>query len=42
MGELSSETFTYYRVISGYIVDGGCRDDDFSLKIGFRVWCGYR
>ncbi len=40
MGELSSETFTY-RGVRGYIVDGGCRDSAFILKIGFRVWCRY-
>jgi regulator of RNase E activity RraA len=40
MGELSSETFTY-RGVRGYIVDGGCRDSAFILRIGFRVWCRY-
>jgi regulator of RNase E activity RraA len=40
MGELSSETFTL-RGVRGYIVDGGCRDSGFILKIGFRVWCRY-
>jgi regulator of RNase E activity RraA len=40
MGELSSETLTY-RGVRGYIVDGGCRDSSFILKIGFRVWCRY-
>jgi regulator of RNase E activity RraA len=40
MGELSSETLKY-RGIRGYIVDGGCRDSDFILKLGFRVWCRY-
>jgi regulator of RNase E activity RraA len=40
MGELSSETFTH-RGVRGYIVDGGCRDSSFILKIGFRVWCRY-
>lgn len=40
MGELSSETFTR-RGVRGYIVDGGCRDSGFILKIGFRVWCRY-
>ena len=40
MGELSSETFSY-RGVRGYIVDGGCRDSGFILKIGFRVWCRY-
>lgn len=40
MGELSSETFML-RGIRGYIVDGGCRDSSFILRIGFRVWCRY-
>jgi regulator of RNase E activity RraA len=40
MGELSSETFTC-RGVRGYIVDGGCRDSSFILKIGFPVWCRY-
>jgi regulator of RNase E activity RraA len=40
MGELSSETLTY-RGIRGYVVDGGCRDSDFILQLGFRVWCRY-
>jgi regulator of RNase E activity RraA len=40
MGELSSETFTY-RGVRGYIVDGGCRDSAFILRMGFRVWCRY-
>ena len=40
MGELSSETFIY-RGVRGYLVDGGCRDSGFILKIGFRVWCRY-
>jgi 4-hydroxy-4-methyl-2-oxoglutarate aldolase len=40
MGELSSETFQL-RKIRGYIVDGGCRDSDFILRIGFRVFCRY-
>ena len=40
MGELSSETFAH-RGVRGYIVDGGCRDSGYILKIGFRVWCRY-
>jgi len=40
MGELSSETLTY-RKVRGYIVDGGCRDSEFILNIGFRVFCRY-
>ena len=30
-----------FRGVRGYIVDGGCRDSDFILKIGFRVFCRY-
>lgn len=40
MGELSSETLLL-RGIRGYIVDGGCRDSDFILRNGFRVFCKY-
>lgn len=40
MSELSSETLTL-RGVRGYLVDGGCRDSHFILKIGFRVWCRY-
>ena len=40
MGELSSETMNY-RGIRGYVVDGGCRDTDFILNLGFRVFCRY-
>ena len=40
MGELSSETLNLRRV-RGYIVDGGCRDSEFILRIGFRVFCRY-
>ena len=40
MGELSAETLQF-RGVRGYIVDGGCRDSDFILKIGFRVFCRY-
>jgi regulator of RNase E activity RraA len=40
MGELSAETLSL-RKVRGYIVDGGCRDSDFILKIGFPVWCRY-
>jgi regulator of RNase E activity RraA len=40
MGELSAETLQF-RGIQGYIVDGGCRDTDFILKIGFPVFCRY-
>jgi len=40
MGELSSETLNF-RGIRGYVVEGGCRDADFILKLGFRVFCRY-
>ena len=40
MGELSSETLTYKKV-TGYIVDGGCRDSASIAKIGFPVFCKY-
>ncbi len=40
MGELSAETL-HLRGVRGYIVDGGCRDSDSILKIGFRVFCRY-
>jgi len=40
MGELSAETLML-RGVRGYVVDGGCRDSDFVLKIGFRVFCRY-
>ena len=25
----------------GYVVDGGCRDTDFILKLGFPVFCSF-
>ncbi len=40
MGELSAETLTLKKV-RGYIVDGGCRDSAFILKLGFPVFCKY-
>lgn len=40
MGELSAETLTF-KGITGYIVDGGCRDSAFIDKIGFPVYCSY-
>jgi regulator of RNase E activity RraA len=40
MGELSSETLQH-RGVRGYVVDGGTRDSEFILKIGFRVFCRY-
>ena len=40
MGELSAETLKF-RGANGYVVDGGNRDADFILKLGFRVFCRY-
>ena len=40
MGELSAETLKR-KGVRGYVVDGGCRDVDFILKLGFPVWCRY-
>ena len=40
MGELSAETLQF-RDVRGYIVDGGCRDTDFIVRIDFRVFCRY-
>lgn len=40
MGELSAETLKF-RGVDGYVVDGGCRDVDFILKLGFPVFCRY-
>lgn len=40
MGELSAETLRF-KGVRGYVVDGGCRDVDFILKLGFPVWCRY-
>lgn len=40
MGELSAETLQF-RGVRGYIVDGGCRDSEFILRIGFRVFSRY-
>jgi 4-hydroxy-4-methyl-2-oxoglutarate aldolase len=40
MGELSAETLQR-KGVPGYIVDGGCRDADFILKLGFPVWCAF-
>ncbi len=40
MGELSAETLNF-RGVKGYIVDGGNRDTDFILKLGFPVFCRY-
>jgi len=40
MGELSAETMQL-RGVRGYVVDGGSRDSEFILNIGFRVFCRY-
>lgn len=40
MGELSAETLKNKGVL-GYVVDGGCRDTEFILKIGFPVFCSF-
>ncbi len=40
MGELSAETLSF-RKVRGYIVDGGCRDSDFIVRLGFPVFCRY-
>jgi regulator of RNase E activity RraA len=40
MGELSAETLKNKGVL-GYVVDGGCRDTEFILKIGFPVFASF-
>ena len=40
MGELSAETLKF-RGVKGYVVDGGNRDTEFILKLGFPVFCRY-
>jgi 4-hydroxy-4-methyl-2-oxoglutarate aldolase len=40
MGELSAETLLH-KGVRGYVVDGGCRDTEFILKIGFPVFCSF-
>lgn len=40
MGELSAETLKL-RGVRGYVVDGGCRDTEFILHLGFKVFCKY-
>ena len=37
MGELSAETLKH-KGVRGYVVDGGCRDSNFILSIGFPVF----
>lgn len=40
MGELSAETLKN-KGVRGYVVDGGCRDTEFILKIGFPVFASF-
>ena len=40
MGELSAETLRL-RGVTGYLVDGGCRDTDYITRMGFPVFCRY-
>ena len=40
MGELSAETL-HRKGVRGYVVDGGCRDTEFILKLGFPVFCSF-
>lgn len=40
MGELSAETL-HHKHVRGYVVDGGCRDTEFILRIGFPVFCSF-
>lgn len=40
MGELSAETL-HFRGVKGYLSDGGIRDSDFILKLGFPVFSRY-
>lgn len=41
LGELSCEA-AKYRGARGAIIDGGARDSDYILKLGFPVFCRYR
>ncbi|MEX3007875.1 RraA family protein [Hoeflea sp. TYP-13] len=41
MGELSAETLQY-RGVKGYVTDGGCRDCDFILRLGFPVFSRFK
>jgi len=41
MGELSAETLQL-RGVSGYVVDGGCRDNAFIRKLGFPVFARFQ
>ncbi|MFN0038395.1 MAG: RraA family protein [Burkholderiales bacterium] len=40
MGELSAETLKN-KGVRGYVVDGGCRDTEFILNLGFPVFCSF-
>jgi 4-hydroxy-4-methyl-2-oxoglutarate aldolase len=40
MGEFSAETLKL-KGVRGYVADGGCRDVNFILNLGFPVWCRY-
>ena len=40
MGELSAETLQH-KGVRGYVVDGGCRDTDFIIKLRFPVFCSF-
>ncbi len=41
LGELSCET-AKFRGARGAVIDGGVRDTDYILKLGFPVFCRYR
>lgn len=41
IGELSAET-AKFRGARGAVIDGGARDIDYILKLGFPVFCRYR
>src|SRR5579864_1516014 len=41
IGELSAES-AKYRGARGAVIDGGARDIDYILKLGFPVFCRYR
>jgi regulator of RNase E activity RraA len=40
MGELSSETLKH-KGVRGVVVDGGTRDTEFIIRLGFQVWHRY-
>jgi regulator of RNase E activity RraA len=41
LGELSSET-AKFRGARGAVIDGGARDTDYIIRLGFPVFCRYR